>query len=210
MSIEQKIQESAKAAAKALYGIDADEKMVQLQKTRSEFQGNLTLVVFPFVKAARKKPEAVAEEIGQYLVENSGVVSEYNVVKGFLNLSIAQAAWRELLEEIDSDEHYGEKKADDNAPLVMIEYSSPNTNKPLHLGHVRNNLLGWALAQVMKANGNKVVKTNIVNDRGIHICKSMLAWIKWGNGETQKRRGRKATTSSETTTWRSTNTTAKR
>ena len=191
MSIEQKIQESAKAAAKALYGIDADEKMVQLQKTRSEFQGNLTLVVFPFVKAARKKPEAVAEEIGQYLVENSGVVSEYNVVKGFLNLSIAQAAWRELLEEIDSDEHYGEKEADDNAPLVMIEYSSPNTNKPLHLGHVRNNLLGWALAQVMKANGNKVVKTNIVNDRGIHICKSMLAWIKWGNGETPETAGKK-------------------
>ena len=191
MSIEQKIQEYAKAAAKALYGIDADEKMVQLQKTRSEFQGNLTLVVFPFVKAARKKPEAVAEEIGQYLVENSGVVSEYNVVKGFLNLSIAQAAWRELLEEIDSDEHYGEKKADDNAPLVMIEYSSPNTNKPLHLGHVRNNLLGWALAQVMKANGNKVVKTNIVNDRGIHICKSMLAWIKWGNGETPETAGKK-------------------
>ena len=191
MSIEQKIQESAKAAAKALYGIDADEKMVQLQKTRSEFQGNLTLVVFPFVKAARKKPEAVAEEIGQYLVENSGVVSEYNIVKGFLNLSIAQAAWRELLEEIDSDEHYGEKKADDNAPLVMIEYSSPNTNKPLHLGHVRNNLLGWALAQVMKANGNKVVKTNIVNDRGIHICKSMLAWIKWGNGETPETAGKK-------------------
>ena len=191
MSIEQKIQESAKAAAKALYGIDADEKMVQLQKTRSEFQGNLTLVVFPFVKAARKKPEAVAEEIGQYLVENSGVVSEYNVVKGFLNLSIAQAAWRELLEEIDSDEHYGEKKADDNAPLVMIEYSSPNPNKPLHLGHVRNNLLGWALAQVMKANGNKVVKTNIVNDRGIHICKSMLAWIKWGNGETPETAGKK-------------------
>ena len=191
MSIEQKIQESAKAAAKALYGIDADEKMVQLQKTRSEFQGNLTLVVFPFVKAARKKPEAVAEEIGQYLVENSGVVSEYNVVKGFLNLSIAQAAWRELLEEIDADEHYGEKKADDNAPLVMIEYSSPNTNKPLHLGHVRNNLLGWALAQVMKANGNKVVKTNIVNDRGIHICKSMLAWIKWGNGETPETAGKK-------------------
>ena len=191
MSIEQKIQESAKAAAKALYGIDADEKMVQLQKTRSEFQGNLTLVVFPFVKAARKKPEAVAEEIGQYLVENSGVVSEYNVVKGFLNLSIAQAAWRELLEEIDSDEHYGEKKADDNAPLVMIEYSSPNTNKPLHLGHVRNILLGWALAQVMKANGNKVVKTNIVNDRGIHICKSMLAWIKWGNGETPETAGKK-------------------
>ena len=191
MSIEQKIQESAKAAAKALYGIDADEKMVQLQKTRSEFQGNLTLVVFPFVKAARKKPEAVAEEIGQYLVENSGVVSEYNVVKGFLNLSIAQAAWRELLEEIDSDEHYGEKKADDNAPLVMIEYSSPNTNKPLHLGHVRNNLLGWALAQVMKANENKVVKTNIVNDRGIYICKSMLAWIKWGNGETPETAGKK-------------------
>ena len=191
MSIEQKIQESAKAAVKALYGIDADEKTLQLQKTRSEFEGNLTLVVFPFVKAARKKPEMVAEEIGQHLVENSGVVSGFNVVKGFLNLSIAQAAWRELLAEIDADEHYGEKAADDNAPLVMIEYSSPNTNKPLHLGHVRNNLLGWALAQVMQANGNKVVKTNIVNDRGIHICKSMLAWMKWGNGETPETSGKK-------------------
>lgn len=191
MSIEQKIQESAKAAVKALYGIEADEKTLQLQKTRSEFEGNLTLVVFPFVKAARKKPEMVAEEIGQHLVENSGVVSGFNVVKGFLNLSIAQAAWRELLAEIDADEHYGEKAADDNAPLVMIEYSSPNTNKPLHLGHVRNNLLGWALAQVMQANGNKVVKTNIVNDRGIHICKSMLAWMKWGNGETPETSGKK-------------------
>ena len=191
MNIEQKIQEAAIAAVKALYGIEPDEKMVQLQKTRSEFEGNLTLVVFPFVKVARKKPEQVGEEIGQYLVENSDVISAYNVVKGFLNLSIADAAWLQLLEAIDKDDHYGEKKATEESPLVMIEYSSPNTNKPLHLGHVRNNLLGWSLAQIMQANGNKVVKTNIVNDRGIHICKSMLAWLKWGNGETPETAGKK-------------------
>ena len=191
MTIEQKIQDAAMKAVKTLYGIDATEKMLQLQKTRSEFEGNLTLVTFPFVKAAKKAPETVGQEIGNFLVENSGVVSNYNVVKGFLNLSIADAAWRELLESIDSEEHYGEKKADENSPLVMIEYSSPNTNKPLHLGHVRNNLLGWSLAQIMQANGNKVVKTNIVNDRGIHICKSMLAWLKWGNGETPETSGKK-------------------
>lgn len=191
MNIEQKIQQAAIEAVKALYGIEPDEKMVQLQKTRSEFEGNLTLVVFPFVKVARKKPEQVGEEIGQYLVENSDVISAYNVVKGFLNLSIADAAWLQLLEAIDKDDHYGEKQATDDSPLVMIEYSSPNTNKPLHLGHVRNNLLGWSLAQIMQANGNKVVKTNIVNDRGIHICKSMLAWLKWGNGETPETAGKK-------------------
>ncbi len=191
MNIEQKIQQAAIDAVKALYGIEPDEKQVQLQKTRSEFEGNLTLVVFPFVKVARKKPEQVGEEIGQYLVDNSGVVSAYNVVKGFLNLSIADAAWMELLSAIDADEHYGEKQATENSPLVMIEYSSPNTNKPLHLGHVRNNLLGWSLAQIMQANGNKVVKTNIVNDRGIHICKSMLAWLKYGNGETPETSGKK-------------------
>ena len=191
MNIEQKIQQAAISAVKALYGMDADEKMMQLQKTRSEFEGNLTLVVFPFVKAAKKAPEMVGKEIGEYLVAESGVVSAYNVVKGFLNLSIADAAWTQLLSDIDSDEHYGEKAAGEDSPLVMIEYSSPNTNKPLHLGHVRNNLLGWSLAQIMQANGNKVVKTNIVNDRGIHICKSMLAWLKWGNGETPETSGKK-------------------
>ena len=191
MTIEQKIQQAAAEAVKTLYGFEASEKMLQLQKTRSEFEGNLTLVTFPFVKAAKKAPEAVGAEIGDYLVKESGVVSAYNVVKGFLNLSISDEAWTELLSAIDADEHYGEKKADDNSPLVMIEYSSPNTNKPLHLGHVRNNLLGWSLAQIMQANGNRVVKTNIVNDRGIHICKSMLAWLKWGNGETPETSGKK-------------------
>ena len=165
--------------------------MVQLQKTKKEFEGSLTLVVFPFVKMARKKPEEVAEELGQYLVEKCPAVAAYNVVKGFLNLVIAQEAWLNLLNTIDADDHFGEKQADDKSPLVMIEYSSPNTNKPLHLGHVRNNLLGWSLAQIMEANGNKVVKTNIVNDRGIHICKSMLAWLKWGNGETPESSGKK-------------------
>ena len=179
------------AAVKALYGQEVPEKMVQLQKTRSEFEGSLTLVVFPFVKMARKSPEQTGQEIGQYLMDNCEAVSKFNVVKGFLNLSIADAAWFNLLEDIDKDDHYGEKAADEGSPLVMIEYSSPNTNKPLHLGHVRNNLLGWSLAQIMEANGNKVVKTNIVNDRGIHICKSMLAWLKYGNGETPESSGKK-------------------
>ena len=179
------------AAVKALYGQEVPEKMVQLQKTRSEFEGSLTLVVFPFVKMARKSPEQTGQEIGQYLVDNCEAVSKFNVVKGFLNLSIADAAWFNLLEDIDKDDHYGEKAADEGSPLVMIEYSSPNPNKPLHLGHVRNNLLGWSLAQIMEANGNKVVKTNIVNDRGIHICKSMLAWLKYGNGETPESSGKK-------------------
>ncbi len=182
---------AAQLAVKVLYGQDVPEKMVQLQKTRSEFEGNLTLVVFPFVKMARKSPEQTGQELGEYLVANCEAVSKYNVVKGFLNLSIADAAWLQLLGTIDSDPHYGEKTADEHAPLVMIEYSSPNTNKPLHLGHVRNNLLGWSLAQIMQANGNRVVKTNIVNDRGIHICKSMLAWQKWGNGETPESSGKK-------------------
>ena len=179
------------AAVKALYGQDVPEKMVQLQKTRSEFEGNLTLVVFPFVKMARKSPEQTGQDIGEYLVANCEAVSKYNVVKGFLNLSIADAAWLSLLADIDKDDHYGERLANESSPLVMIEYSSPNTNKPLHLGHVRNNLLGWSLAKIMEANGNKVVKTNIVNDRGIHICKSMLAWLKWGNGETPESSGKK-------------------
>ena len=191
MKIEEQIQQAAMAAVKALYGQDVPEKMVQLQKTRSEFEGSLTLVVFPFVKMARKSPEQTGQEIGQYLVDNCDAVSKFNVVKGFLNLSIGDAAWLNMLADIDKDDHYGEKLADESSPLVMIEYSSPNTNKPLHLGHVRNNLLGWSLAQIMQANGNKVVKTNIVNDRGIHICKSMLAWLKYGNGETPETSGKK-------------------
>ena len=194
MMIEQQIMAAAQAAVKALYGQDVPEKMVQLQKTRSEFEGNLTLVVFPFVKMARKSPEQTGQEIGQYLVDNCSAISKFNVVKGFLNLSIADAAWLQLLADIDKDDHYGEHPLPlegDGGRLVMIEYSSPNTNKPLHLGHVRNNLLGWSLAQIMAANGNRVVKTNIVNDRGIHICKSMLAWLKWGNGETPESSGKK-------------------
>ncbi len=191
MNIEALISQAAGEAVKALYGMDATEKMLQLQKTRSEFEGNLTLVVFPFVRAAKKSPEQTAQEIGDYLVSHCAAVEKYNVVKGFLNLSIGNAAWLQLLEVIDGDERFGMKQATAESPLVMIEYSSPNTNKPLHLGHVRNNLLGWSLAQIMEANGNKVVKTNIVNDRGIHICKSMLAWQKWGNGETPESSGKK-------------------
>ncbi|MBR6121586.1 MAG: arginine--tRNA ligase [Prevotella sp.] len=191
MNIETLISNAAQEAVKALYGMDATEKMTQLQKTRSEFEGNLTLVVFPFVKAAKKSPEQTGEEIGQYLVEHCPAVDKYNVVKGFLNLSVGQGAWLQLLDAIDKDEHFGMKSVNENSPLVMIEYSSPNTNKPLHLGHVRNNLLGWSLAKIMEANGNRVVKTNIVNDRGIHICKSMLAWLKYGNGETPESSGKK-------------------
>ena len=191
MNIEALISKAAGEAVKALYGMDATEKMLQLQKTRSEFEGNLTLVVFPFVKAAKKSPEQTAQEIGGYLMEHCTAVEKFNVVKGFLNLSIGDGAWLELLKAIDADDRFGTKLANDDSPLVMIEYSSPNTNKPLHLGHVRNNLLGWSLAQIMEANGNKVVKTNIVNDRGIHICKSMLAWLKYGNGETPETSGKK-------------------
>jgi len=191
MKIESQIMNAAIEAVKALYGQDVPEKMVQLQKTRSEFEGNLTLVVFPFLKISKKNPEQTAQEIGQYLVDNCEAIAAFNVVKGFLNLVIAPAAWLSLLADIDADEQYGHKQVTDASPLVMIEYSSPNTNKPLHLGHVRNNLLGWSLAQIMQANGNKVIKTNIVNDRGIHICKSMLAWLKWGNGETPETSGKK-------------------
>jgi len=191
MNIEALISKAAGEAVKALYGMEASEKMLQLQKTRSEFEGNLTLVVFPFVKAAKKSPEQTAQEIGEYLQANCAAVEKFNVVKGFLNLSVGDGAWLQLLEAIDKDDHFGTKQATADSPLVMIEYSSPNTNKPLHLGHVRNNLLGWSLAQIMEANGNKVVKTNIVNDRGIHICKSMLAWQKWGNGETPESSGKK-------------------
>ena len=191
MNIESKIMSSALEAVKALYGQEVPEKMVQLQKTKREFEGNLTLVVFPFLKMSKKGPEQTAQEIGEYLQQNCDAVASFNVVKGFLNLVIAPAAWLELLKAIDADEKFGEKAAAEDSPLVMIEYSSPNTNKPLHLGHVRNNLLGWSLAQIMAANGNKVVKTNIVNDRGIHICKSMLAWLKFGNGETPESSGKK-------------------
>ncbi|MBR1688166.1 MAG: arginine--tRNA ligase [Prevotella sp.] len=191
MNIESQITSAAVAAIQTLYGQEVPEKMVQLQKTRSEFEGNLTLVVFPLLKLSKKKPEDTAEEIGQYLAAHCEAIAAYNVVKGFLNLVIAPAAWLQLLSDIDADPHFGERQATADNPLVMIEYSSPNTNKPLHLGHVRNNLLGWSLAQIMQANGNRVVKTNIVNDRGIHICKSMLAWLKWGNGETPESSGKK-------------------
>ena len=191
MKIESIIGSAVIDAVKTLYGQEIGEKMVQLQKTKREFEGNLTLVVFPFLKISKKKPEDTAQEIGQYLVENCPAIASFNVVKGFLNLVIAQSAWLGLLADINADEKFGEKKATEDSPLVMIEYSSPNTNKPLHLGHVRNNLLGWSLAKIMEANGNKVVKTNIVNDRGIHICKSMLAWLKYGNGETPETSGKK-------------------
>ena len=192
MEIANKIAAAVKAGLKELYGQEVPEKMVQLQETRPEFEGNLTLVVFPFLKMSHKKPEETAQEIGDYLKkEASDVVSDFNVVKGFLNLVIAPAQWIQLLETIQKNPRYGFLPVTDKSPLVMIEYSSPNTNKPLHLGHVRNNLLGWALANVMEANGNKVVKTNIVNDRGIHICKSMLAWLRYGNGETPETSGKK-------------------
>ena len=216
MKIEQQIVGGVMAAVKELYGAEVVESQVQLQKTRSEFEGNLTVVVFPFVKAAneraqsqnldsaereqvrteskmaRKSPEQTAEDIGKWLAENCReVVNGFNAVKGFLNLVIAPQAWLQLLEDIDSQENFGYKKADGSSPLCMVEYSSPNTNKPLHLGHVRNNLLGWSLAKIMEANGWRIVKTNIVNDRGIHICKSMLAWQKWGNGETPESSGKK-------------------
>lgn len=192
MTIEEKIIAGVQAAVKSLYGMDATPQQVQLQKTKAEFEGHLTVVVFPFVKAARKSPEQVGNEIGQYLSENaSDVVAKFNVVKGFLNLVISDAPWITLLNKINTEEKFGFQPVTENSPLVMIEYSSPNTNKPLHLGHVRNNLLGAALARIVEANGNKVVKTNIVNDRGIHICKSMLAWQKWGNGETPESSGKK-------------------
>lgn len=191
MKIEDKLVASVISGLKALYGQEVPEKMVQLQKTKKEFEGHLTLVVFPFLKMSKKGPEQTAQEIGEYLKANDPAVAAFNVIKGFLNLTIASATWIELLNEIQADEQYGLVQVTDASPLVMIEYSSPNTNKPLHLGHVRNNLLGNALANIVAANGNKVVKTNIVNDRGIHICKSMLAWKKYGNGETPETSGKK-------------------
>ena len=192
MKIEDRITEAVKAIVEELYGQPVADKMVQLQQTRAEFDGQITLVVFPFTKMSRKAPDATAQEIGERLMEKlPEVISGYNAVKGFLNLCISSSQWIKLLQEIQTNPKFGFLPVTDESPLVMIEYSSPNTNKPLHLGHVRNNLLGWALAQVMAANGNRVVKTNIVNDRGIHICKSMLAWLKWGNGETPETSGKK-------------------
>lgn len=191
MKVEQTILASIISAIKNLYNTDVDSSLVQLQKTRKEFKGHLTLVAFPFLKISKKGPEQTAQEIGEWLKTNSDEVADFNVVKGFLNLEINSSCWIDLLSEINSKPHYGTIEPTDNSPLVMIEYSSPNTNKPLHLGHIRNNLLGFALAEVLKANGNKVKKTNIVNDRGIHICKSMLAWKKWGNGATPESTGTK-------------------
>ncbi len=191
MNIENKIKETVVQAVKECFGQDVPTTMVQLQKTKAEFEGNLTLVMFPFFKLSRLKPEDTAQQLGDYLAKHCKVVQSFNVVKGFLNLTIAPAAWILSLNHINRDSRFGKKSANNESPLVMIEYSSPNTNKPLHLGHVRNNLLGWSLAQIMEANGNRVVKTNIVNDRGIHICKSMLAWKKWGNGATPESTGKK-------------------
>lgn len=191
MKIENQISRAVVAAVKELYAQEVTEAMVQLQKTKSTFEGNYTLVVFPFLKISRKNPEDTAQEIGEYIAKHCEAVADFNVVKGFLNIVIAAEAWISLLNDIHSDDRFGEKPVTEASPLVMVEYSSPNTNKPLHLGHVRNNLLGWALSQIMQANGNRVIKTNIVNDRGIHICKSMLAWLKWGNGETPKTSGKK-------------------
>ena len=186
------IVKAVEAGMMEMYGQSAPQGSVVLQETREGFEGELTLVVFPFLRISRKKPEDTAQDLGQYLVANlSGVVRGFNVVKGFLNLSIQPACWISLLQDIWQNPRYGFTPVTESSPLVMIEYSSPNTNKPLHLGHVRNNLLGWALANIMEANGNKVVKTNIVNDRGIHICKSMLAWLRWGNGETPQSSGKK-------------------
>ena len=191
MNIENEIVKATLKVVKELYGQDVDRTAVQLQKTRADFEGNLTLVVFPFLKISKKKPEDTAQEIGERLIKETAVVASFNVVKGFLNLVVSQSAWISLLNDINKDAHFGYKKAGEDSQLVMIEYSSPNTNKPLHLGHVRNNLLGWSLSRIMEANGYRVVKTNIVNDRGIHICKSMLAWQKWGNGETPETSGKK-------------------
>ena len=191
MKIEDQITTAALAAVKELYGVEIPTQMIQLQKTKANFEGNLTLVMFSLLKTSRKSPEATAQEVGEYLKANCKAIADFNVVKGFLNLVIAPAAWIGLLNDIHANEKFGEKQVTADSPLAMVEYSSPNTNKPLHLGHVRNNLLGWSLSKIMEANGYKVVKTNIVNDRGIHICKSMLAWQKWGNGITPEQAGKK-------------------
>ena len=191
MSIEERLIDAVVKGIKELYGADVPAAQVQLQKTKKEFEGHLTVVVFPFLRMSRKAPEATAQELGEYLKANEPIISNFNVIKGFLNLIIAPSCWVELLNDIHADAHYGIKEVGEDSKLVMIEYSSPNTNKPLHLGHVRNNLLGHSLSKIMAANGNKVVKTNIVNDRGIHICKSMLAWAKYGKGETPESSGKK-------------------
>ena len=191
MDIQNVIQSACAKAVEALYGAKVELEQLQLQKTKKEFEGHLTLVVFPLLRVSRKKPEDTAQEIGQWLVDNEPAVDKFNVIKGFLNLSVSTTSWTRLLNTIASTADYGMVKPTAQSPLVMIEYSSPNTNKPLHLGHVRNNLLGWAISQIQQAAGNRVVKTNIVNDRGIHICKSMLAWLRWGNGETPESSGKK-------------------
>ena len=191
MSIENILSQATAQAVNELYGLAVEPQTIVPQATRKEFEGNLTIVVFPFLRASHKAPDATAQEIGEYLATNCEAVEKFNVMKGFLNISIKPSFWAQLLDNISRDENYGFKQETPDSKLVMIEYSSPNTNKPLHLGHVRNNLLGFSLSQIMKANGNKVVKTNIVNDRGIHICKSMLAWLKWGNGATPESTGKK-------------------
>lgn len=191
MKLEITLQEAIIKALKSLYGESVNTIQVQLQKTKKEFEGHLTLVVFPFLKISKKSPEQTAQEIGEWLVANESMIAQFNVIKGFLNLVITSSCWIESLNDINAQTNYGFVSETKDAPLVMIEYSSPNTNKPLHLGHIRNNLLGYALSEILKANGNKVVKTNIVNDRGIHICKSMLALKKWGNGETPESNGKK-------------------
>ena len=191
MTIENIIARGAADAVKALYGAEVDAKTLNPSATKKEFEGDLTVVVFPVLKMSRKSPEATANEIGEWMVANVPAVEKFNAVKGFLNLSISKGFWLDLLHEIAEDDNFGIKRADTDSPLVMVEYSSPNTNKPLHLGHVRNNLLGYSLACILEADGNRVVKTNIVNDRGIHICKSMLAWLKWGEGVTPETAGKK-------------------
>jgi arginyl-tRNA synthetase len=191
MNLETILANVVADAVKTLYGLETDVNQIQLQKTKKEFEGELTVVIFPFVKAARKSPEQTGQEIGEYILKNNTVVCSYNVIKGFLNLSISKSYWLETLNKIHEDASFGIKTTTDDSPLMMIEYSSPNTNKPLHLGHVRNNLLGHSIAEIQKANGWKVVKTNIVNDRGIHICKSMLAWKLFGNSETPESSGLK-------------------
>ena len=191
MNLEITLAQSVAQAIKKLYGAEIDTEKIQLQKTRKEFEGDFTLVVFPFLALSKKRPEETAQEIGEELKSSLPIISSFNVVKGFLNLAIAPSYWVELLKHIDTAEKWGTTPVTETSPLVMVEYSSPNTNKPLHLGHIRNNLLGYALSNIIAANGNKVVKTNIVNDRGIHICKSMLAWQKWGNGETPASSGKK-------------------
>ena len=192
MNIERKLSEAVTIAIKTIYGVDVRIEQVTMQKTKKEFHGHLTLVVFPYLRVSKKSPEQTAQEIGEFLrANNAALVADFNVIKGFLNISVSSRCWVESLNDINNQSHFGHVEATDASPLVMIEYSSPNTNKPLHLGHIRNNLLGFSLSEIMKANGYKVVKTNIVNDRGIHICKSMLAWQKWGNGATPESSGKK-------------------